>query len=81
MSQDLKELEQRTSQLSDTDKAHLVLFLLESLEPADGGNIDEAWRIEAEARLAAVDRGEARTVSADDVFAKLSRSSPWTAQD
>ena len=72
MSQDLKELEQRTSQLSDTDKAHLILFLLESLEPADDGNIDEAWRVEAEARVDAVKRGEARTVPVDDVFAKLS---------
>lgn len=73
MSQDLKELEQRTSQLSDMDKAHLVLFLLESLEPADGGYVDEAWRIEAEARLGEFERREARTVPADDVFANLSR--------
>ena len=76
MSQDLKELEQRTSQLSDTDKAHLILFLLESLESADDGDIDEAWRIEAEARLQAIERGEARTVPAEDVFAKLSRRFP-----
>ena len=81
MSQELKELEQRTSQLSDTDKAHLVLFLLELLEPADGGNIDEAWRIEAEARLGAVEQGAARIIPVDDVFATLSRRSPWTAQD
>ena len=76
MSQDLKELEQRTSQLSDTDKAHLIMFLLESIEPADGGDIDEAWRIEAEARLDAVERGQASTVPADEVFAKLSRRFP-----
>lgn len=76
MSQDLKELEQRTSQLSDTDKAHLILFLLESLESADDGDIDEAWRIEAEARLQAIEREEARTVPAEDVFAKLSRRFP-----
>ena len=59
------------SQLSDTDKAHL--FLLESLESVDDGDIDEAWRTDAEARLDAIERGEARTVPADDVFAKLSR--------
>jgi putative addiction module component (TIGR02574 family) len=76
MSQDLKELEQRISQLDATDKARLVLFLLESLEPADDGDVEEAWRIEAEARLDAVERGEADTVSADDVFAKLSRHFP-----
>lgn len=76
MSQDLKELEQRTSQLSDTDKAHLILFLLDALDPADGGNVDDAWRVEAETRLAAVERGEASTVSADEVFAKLNRRFP-----
>lgn len=76
MSQDLKELEQRTSQLSDTDKAHLIMFLLESLEPADAGDIDEAWRIEAEARLDAVERGEASTIPANEVFAKLNRRFP-----
>lgn len=73
MSQDLKELEHRTSQLSDTDKTHLIMFLLESLEPADGGDIDEAWRIEAEARLDAVKRGDANTIPADEVFTKLNR--------
>lgn len=76
MSHDLEELERRTSQLSDTDKARLVLFLLESLEPADDGNIDDAWRTEAEARLDAIERGEACTVPAEDVFAKLSRRFP-----
>lgn len=76
MSQDLKELEQRTSQLSDADKTHLIMFLLESLEPADGGDIDRAWRIEAEARLDAVERGEASTIPADEVFAKLNRRFP-----
>ena len=76
MSQDLKELEQRTSQLSDTDKSHLIMFLLESLEPADGGDIDEALRIEAEARLDAVERGQASTVPADEVFTKLNRRFP-----
>ena len=76
MSQDLKELEQRTSQLSDTDKSHLIMFLLKSLEPADGGDIDEALRIEAEARLDTVDRGQASTVPADEVFTKLNRRFP-----
>lgn len=76
MSQDLKELEQRTSQLSETDKARLILFLLESLEPADSGNVDEAWRIEAEARLDTVERGEASTIPADEVLAKLNRRFP-----
>ena len=73
MSQDLRELEQRISQLNDADKAHLLLFLLESLEPADSGNIDEAWHIEAEARLGAVEGGNALTVPIDEVFTTLGR--------
>ncbi|USX26712.1 addiction module protein [Oxalobacteraceae bacterium OTU3CINTB1] len=73
MSQDLRELEQRISQLNDADKAHLLFFLLESLESTDRDNIEEAWRIEAEARLEAVGRGDAITVPAQEVFTNLDR--------
>ena len=59
MSQNLKELGRRLSQLSNADRAHLILFLLESLEPADGSTLDKARHIEAEAHLDAVERGEA----------------------
>ena len=76
MSPDIKELERLVSQLNADDKAHLALFLLQSLESTDKGDIDEAWRIEAEARLAAVERGETLTVPADQVFANLSRRFP-----
>jgi len=71
-----KELEQRVSQLSADEKARLALYLLESLEPAEDGDIDEAWRAEAEARLSAVEAGTAETISAEDVFAKLDRRLP-----
>ena len=73
MSQDLHELEQRISQLNDADKTHLLLFLLESIESADSGNIDEAWRIEAEARLGAVEGGNTLTVPIDEAFTSLGR--------
>ncbi|MRW94756.1 addiction module antitoxin RelB [Duganella sp. FT80W] len=66
-----EELAQRVSLLSAREKAQLALHLLESLEPAENGAIDEAWRQEAESRLDAVERGEAQTVSMEDVFAKL----------
>lgn len=73
MSSNLLELEQKASQLSLDERAQFALFLLETLEPADSGDIEEEWRIEAEARLAEIERGEARLVSAEDVFSNLHR--------
>lgn len=73
MSQDLLELEQKASQLSDTERAQLALFLLESLEPSEDVGVEEAWRIEAESRLSEIERGEARLVPAEEVFENLHR--------
>lgn len=73
MSQDLLELEQMAFHLSDDERAQLALFLLESLEPAEEGDIEEAWRIEAESRLSEIERGEARLVPAEEVFENLRR--------
>ncbi len=73
MSQDLLELEQKASQLSVDERAQLALFLLETLEPAEDGDIEEAWRIEAESRLSEIERGEAHLVPAEEVFEDLRR--------
>ena len=73
MSLNLLELEQKASQLTADERAELALFLLETLEPADSGDIESAWQIEAESRLAEIKRGEATLVSAEDVFDKLHR--------
>jgi hypothetical protein len=50
---------------------HVTHSADESLEAGDEGGISEAWRIEAEARLAQVERGEARLIPGDEVLAKL----------
>lgn len=73
MSQNLLELEEKASQLPDEQRAQLALFLLESLEPTDEGNIEEAWRVEAEFRLTQIERGEACLIPAEDVFESLGR--------
>jgi putative addiction module component (TIGR02574 family) len=73
MSLSLSELEQKASQLSIDERAQFALFLLETLEPTDASNIEEAWRIEAESRLAEIERGDAHLVSAEDVFKNLSQ--------
>lgn len=69
----IAELEDRARRLPPRDRARLALTLIESLETADGGDVEEAWRIEVEARAAALDRGEATTVSAADTFAEIRR--------
>lgn len=73
MSQDLAEVERKASQLSGAERAQLALHLLESLEPLEGGDVQEDWRIEAESRLAQIECGKARLVPADEVFNNLRR--------
>ena len=73
MSQDLMELEQKASQLSEDERAQLALFLLESLEPTEDDSVEEAWRIEAESRLSEIERDEARLVPVEQVFENLGR--------
>jgi len=73
MSLYLIELEQKASQLSADERAEFALFLLETLEPADSGDIEKEWQIEAESRLAEIKRGEATLVAADVVFDNLHR--------
>jgi putative addiction module component (TIGR02574 family) len=73
MTQDLLELEQKASRLSDDERAQLALFLLESLEPTEDIGSEDAWRIEAESRLCEIERGEARLVPVEEVFENLRR--------
>lgn len=71
MSLTLMELEEKASHLSADERAQFALFLLGTLEPSDSGDIEEKWRIEAETRLAEIERGDAHLVSAEDVFNNL----------
>jgi putative addiction module component (TIGR02574 family) len=69
----LAELEQKATELSPEDRARFALFLIQSLEIGDEGDVEEAWRIEAERRLAEIESGEARLVPGDEVFANIRR--------
>jgi putative addiction module component (TIGR02574 family) len=73
MADTLADLERRARHLSATDRARLALSLIESLDTVDEGDVDEAWRVEAEARAAQIDRGEVQTTPAADVFAEVRR--------
>ena len=73
MSDALKELEERAQSLSAEERAQLAETLLESLQEAALAEIEAAWDREIEERVAAYDRGELQTISAEDVFAEARR--------
>jgi putative addiction module component (TIGR02574 family) len=51
-------------------RLQLVEKLLESLNPSRQ-DIDELWAIEAERRVAEIEKGEVKTIPGDAVFQKL----------
>lgn len=59
--------------LSEQARAELADRLLESLDESDQDQeeIDRLWVLEAEARLAAFERGEMAEIPGDEVFASL----------
>ena len=73
MSTTLKELEHQARSLSPEERARLADVLLESLRDAPLAEIETAWDLEIEKRVAAYDRGELATFSAEDVFAEARR--------
>lgn len=73
MSVTLKELEQQARSLSPDERARLADVLLESLRDAPLAEIEATWDREIERRVAAYDRGELETFSAESVFAEARR--------
>jgi len=69
----LKELEIQAKSLSPEDRASLAETLLESLQETPVSEIEAAWNQEIESRVAAYDRGELKTISAEEVFAEARR--------
>jgi putative addiction module component (TIGR02574 family) len=73
MSATLQELEQQARSLSPDERARLADVLLESLRDAPLAEIEATWDREIEKRVAAYDRGELETFSAESVFAEARR--------
>ncbi|MBI5911307.1 MAG: addiction module protein [Betaproteobacteria bacterium] len=73
MSVTLQELEQQARSLSPDERARLADVLLESLRDAPLAEIEATWDREIEKRVAAYDRGELETFSAESVFAEARR--------
>ena len=73
MSDTLKELEAQARSLPPEERARLAELLLESLRDAPLAEIEKAWELEIAERVAAYDRGELPTFSAESVFAEARR--------
>ena len=56
--------------LSPKDRSRLVDVLLESLHEPAIAEVEAAWQLEIERRLAEYDLGETNSIDAKDVFAK-----------
>lgn len=71
MSTHVTELFKKASILSEKERASLAGLLIESLESEVDPDVDEAWRVEIERRLAELDSGAVETVPWETVKAKL----------
>ena len=69
----IEELQTRARSLSPEGRARLAESLLESLRDAPLAEIEKAWEVEISERVAAYDRGELPTFSAESVFAEARR--------
>lgn len=66
-------LAERGKALDPEDRSRLVDLLLESLNEASIAEVEAAWDVEVEQRLAAYDRGEMQALDGEDVLAKARR--------
>jgi putative addiction module component (TIGR02574 family) len=73
MSITLKDIENQARSLLPEERARLADLLLDSLRDAPLAEIEAAWNVEIEKRVAAYDRGELETFSAENVFAEARR--------
>ena len=73
MSNLLDELSQRARALSPEDRATLAEELLASLQESAHPEIEAAWDEEIRTRLDEVERGVAKLVPAEEVFAEARR--------
>jgi putative addiction module component (TIGR02574 family) len=70
MHDQVTELAQRGKELSPEDRSRLVDILLDSLNEPATAELESAWDVEIERRLGEYDRGEVKSIAAEDVFSK-----------
>jgi putative addiction module component (TIGR02574 family) len=73
MSKVLAELKEKAAQLPEPERAALALSLIESLDGPADEDAEEAWAREIERRIGEIERGEAKLIPGEEVFARLRR--------
>ena len=73
MNDQVIELAQRGKALTTDERSRLVDILLASLHEPLIAEVEAAWEVEIERRLAAYDRGEGKAIDAEEVFGKARR--------
>lgn len=73
MRDQVTELAERGRKLAPDERSRLVDMLLESLHEAPLAEVEAAWDVEVEHRLAAYDRGDMQSVDGEEVLAKARR--------
>ena len=76
MSDVVAELAERGLSLQPEDRSRLVELLLESLHEPPVPDVEAAWDEEIKRRVAAYERGEVETFSAEEVFSEARRIAP-----
>jgi putative addiction module component (TIGR02574 family) len=71
MSTTFEDIKEKAAQLSELERAELALALIESLDGPPDTDVEEAWRIEVERRLAQIERGEVQLIPGDEVLERL----------
>jgi putative addiction module component (TIGR02574 family) len=73
MSALLEELSKRAKELAIEERAQLAQELLESVEQEADPEVEAAWESEIASRIAKYERGEAKLIPAEEVFAAARR--------
>jgi putative addiction module component (TIGR02574 family) len=73
MSALLEELSKRAKELALEERAQLAQELMESVEQEADPEVEAAWESEIASRIAKYERGEAKLIPAEEVFAAARR--------
>ncbi len=73
MQPSLHAIEQQSRLLKPVERAQLAEIMLESLRDSSSSEVEAAWQQEIAERVAAYERGELKTYSAEKLFAEADR--------
>lgn len=71
MSRTFTELWKEASELSEKDRADLAGLLIESLEGEPDEDVEAAWAVEIERRVAEIDAGAVKSIPWEEVRQRL----------